>query len=112
MSKFNKKAIQANYRIIALAFYSKLGDPSVSGKNLADIIRFLMRRIPETKRGKAIGNMITKLRLLDSKDISIKKMMPYSSMGQSISLIKNVLAGYDSTYIRSVLDAIIRNLVY
>ncbi len=108
----DKKAIEANYRIIAIAYSTNLGDPIIAGKSLAEIIKFLMRRIPENKRGQAIGKMITKIRIMDSKDVATKKMMPYSSMGQSMSLLKNILAGYDSVYIRNVLDSIIRNLVY
>ena len=54
--------------------------------------------------------MITKIRALIPNEIAGKNIPDYSSVGKSISFIKNVLAGHDSGYVRAVLDSIIRNL--
>jgi len=99
-------------RILALGSAIELGDPNVAGKSLADIVIFLLRRIPEHQRPNAVRKMILKFQLLNSQEIASKNMKPFSSMGQSISFIKNVLAGHDPLYVRKVLDAIIRNMVY
>lgn len=99
-------------RILALGSALELGDPNLAGKSLADIVLFLLKRIPPHQRPNAIRKMIIKLRMLPADDISSKNMKPFSSMGQSISFIKNVLAGHDVDYVRKVLDSIVRNLVY
>lgn len=99
-------------RILAFGSSIELGDPDIAGKSLADIVLFLLRRIPPHQRPKAIRSMVIKFNTLSSEEISNKNMKPFSSMGQSISFIKNVLAGHDALYVRKVLDSIIRNLVY
>jgi hypothetical protein len=78
---------------------------------LAKIVLFLLRRIPPDKRVNAIRKLIIKFRTMSSEEIANKKMQPYSSMGQSISFIKNVLSGREKHYVRNVLDAISRHLV-
>jgi hypothetical protein len=87
-----------------------LGDPDIAGKSLADIVMFLLKKIPEDGRKKAISSMIGKIRGMNSQEIANKDMGDYSSMGQSITFIKNVLAGHKESYIRRVLDSITRNL--
>lgn len=99
-------------RILALGSALELGNPDVAGKNLAGIVMFLLKRIPPHQRTNAIRKMIVKLRVLSSEEIASKDMKPFSSMGQSISFIKNVLSGHDKLYVRKVLDSIIRNMVY
>jgi len=98
-------------RVIKLASVLELGDPDKAGKSLADIALFLMSRIPDHKRTEAIRKMIIKIRIMNAEEISSKKMKDYSSMGQSLSFIKNVLSGHDKVYVRRVLDAIVRNMV-
>jgi hypothetical protein len=99
-------------RALKLASKLELGNPDVAGKSLAEISKFLLKRIPEHKRPDAIRKMIIKLRIMNAEEIADKDMKDYSSMGQSLSFIKNVLAGNDKDYIRRVLDAIIRNMVW
>lgn len=100
-------------RILTLASAIEYGkDPETAGKSLASIVSFLLKRIPEDKRTNAIRKMIIKLRLMNSEEIAGKDMKPYSSMGQSISLIKNILAGHERMFVRRTLDSIIRNLIY
>lgn len=99
-------------RILALGSALELGDPDIAGKSLADIVLFLLKRIPAHQRPNAIRKMLIKFRTMNSEEIASKDMRPFSSMGQSISFIKNVLSGHDPLYVRRVLDAIIRNMVY
>ncbi len=98
--------------MLKLASVLELGDPDMAGKSLADIAIFLLNRIPEHKRPDAIRKMIIKIRTINVDETSNKDMKDYSSMGQSLSFIKNVLSGHDKEYIRKVLDSIIRNMVY
>ncbi len=98
-------------KILITASVLDLGNPDEAGKSLADIVLFLMRRIPENKRASAVNKMIAKFRMLNAEEISMKNMRDYSCMGQSISFIKNVLAGHNVDYVRRVLDSIVRNMV-
>jgi len=97
-------------RMIKLASVLDLGDPDLAGKSLADIVLFLLRRIPSGERPKAISSMIAKVRNINSQEVAGKNMGDYSSMGQSLTFIKNVLSGHDEGYVRRVLDSIIRNM--
>jgi transcription termination factor NusB len=97
-------------RILLLASSIQLGHPDVAGKSLADIIMFLLTRIPKENRAKAIQKMKSKILNINQSEISQNEMPDYASMGQSISFIKNILAGHDPDYVRMVLDAIARNL--
>jgi len=99
-------------RVLKLASKLELGNPDVAGKSLAEISKFLLKRIPDYKRPEAIRKMIIKLRIMNAEEIASKEMKDYSSMGQSLSFIKNVLSGHDKDYVRRVLDAIIRNMVW
>lgn len=105
----NKKANSYD-RMIKLAGAIDLGNPDIAGKSLADIVLFLMKRIPEDSRPKAISSMRSKIRNISAQDVSGKQMGDYSSMGQSLTFIKNILSGHKEGYVRKVLDAIARNL--
>lgn len=87
-----------------------LGDPAFSGKYLADLIRFLLRRISAPNRQKAIESLKKKIYYINEFDIAAKKTPPSSSMGQSITLIKTILLEHPPQYIRNVLNSIVRNL--
>lgn len=109
MDKVNENGMK---RILALGSAIELGDPNVAGKSLANIVLFLLRRIPPHQRPNAIRKMILKFKLMSADEIAGKNMKPFSSMGQSITFIKTILAGHDKFYVRRVLDSIVRNLVY
>lgn len=83
-----------------------MGNPSVAGKGLADICKFLLTRIPESGRAKALDNLRNKILVLNEYEISGKSMPAYSSLGQSLSFVQNVLHGHDPAYVRRVLNAI------
>jgi hypothetical protein len=104
----NESNLQESF--VKLAGTIDLGDPDLAGKSLADIVLFLLRRIPAKGRTKAVSSMISKIRDISPAETASKKMGDYSSMGQSLTFIKNVLAGHDEGYVRRVLDSIVRNL--
>lgn len=112
LNKFAKELKSSNSydRILKLSSSIELGNPDSAGKSLADIVLFLMTRIPQDKRSKAVSSMIAKIRDINPATVAGQNMGDYSSMGQSLTFIKNVLAGHNESYVRRVLDAIIRNL--
>ena len=88
----------------------EMGDPGIAGKNISDIIRFIIGRIPSDKRNESIVNLRNKIWTLDPYDISSKKTPATASLGQAITFIKTILIGHDPIYIKRVIQEIMRNL--
>ena|SRR3990167_5266349 len=88
----------------------ELGDPKTAGKTIADIVRFLLKRISNENRAKALINLRNKIWKLNAYEISSKKNPATASLGQSITFIKTILIGHDPIYVRSVINNIVRNL--
>lgn len=99
MQKFKKQAAAI-----------EMGDPNSAGIYLANIIRFLLRRIPTEKRAAAIESMKKKIYFLNEYTIASKETPPSASMGQSLTLIKTILLEHDAHYIRATLNAIVKAL--
>jgi len=88
----------------------EMGDPSYAGKYIAEIIKFLMRRISRERREKSINGLKKKIYMLNEYNISNKKIPASASIGQAISLTKNILMMHSPNYVRAVLNSIVRNL--
>ncbi len=88
----------------------EMGDSAFAGKRLSELVKFLLRRIPEGKRHGAIQTMRKKLYMINEYEISRKTTPAHSSMGQAITIIKNILLEHNPQYIRNVLNALVKNL--
>ena len=88
----------------------QLGDPEYAGRYLADLIKFLLTRISPLNRQKSIQNLKNKIYYLNEYEISSKHIPASASMGQAITLLKNILIEHDSKYIREVLNSVVRHL--
>lgn len=88
----------------------KLGNPQDVGIYLADLIRFILRRIDPNSRAKTINNLKQKVLNLNEREIAAKKMPPGASIGQSLVIVKHLLFGKDPQYVREVLNNISQNL--
>ena len=98
-------------RILKLAQVAdSLGNPVFTGKAVAEIIRFLLRKIEYSKRPNAIMQLKKKITYLNEYDMASKKSPETASLGQSITFIKTLLNGRQPSYIRSVLSEIARHL--
>jgi hypothetical protein len=80
------------------------------GNDLAQIIKFIMRRIPFEKRPFAIMKLRKKIWDLDETQISSKNSPDTAAIGQAITFVKTILNGKDASYIRKVLSDIIKGL--
>jgi transcription termination factor NusB len=87
-----------------------MGDSTFAGKRLSDLVKFLLRRIPDGKRPAAIQAIKKKLYMLNEYEISRKSTPSHSSMGQAITIVKNILLEHNPQYIRNVLNALVKNL--
>lgn len=109
--KFGKiYKIKFSKKLVKKAAVAELGDPVLVGKYLADIIRFILNRISVEKRPGAIANLRNKLYALNERELSDKKMPASSALGQSITFVKTVLFNQDQSYIRKVLNHLVRSL--
>lgn len=102
--------ITLNSDLIKNAAITELGDAVLVGKYLADMIRFIMIRIAPEKRAGALDSVKNKIYSLNEMDLSTKNLPASSAMGQSITLVKNVLFNHDAKYIRNVINNLVRNL--
>jgi hypothetical protein len=88
----------------------EMGDPERAGRGLADIVKFLMKRISPEKMSKSLTNLRKKIWHLNENAIADKRTPASASLGQSITFIKTVLNGHDPKYIRQILESIVKNL--
>lgn len=111
-SREEPKAIATNreYRLYKLAQNSLGGDITITGRHVADIVKFLLRKISYVNRYHSMLKLREKIWNLDEYDMASKKSPPTASLGQSITFIKTLLNGKDPGYIRGVLSEIVRNL--
>jgi transcription termination factor NusB len=82
----------------------------VAIKSVEHFHKFLLRRIPDGKRPAAIQAIKKKLYMLNEYEISRKSTPSHSSMGQAITIVKNILLEHNPQYIRNVLNALVKNL--
>lgn len=98
-------------RILKLAqAVNDLGDPRMTGRSISQIIRFLLRKIPFTKRPHAMMGLRKKIWELSEYDMAAKKSPDTASIGQAITFIKTLLNGKQPAYIRQVLSEVVRSL--
>ena len=108
---FNKiKKIRIDKKMVKEAAVTELGDAAQVGQYLANIIKFILQRISVDKRPGAIYNLKKKLYTLNESEIAAKNMPASSAMGQSITLVKHILFNHNPSYIRDVINNIIRYL--
>lgn len=93
-----------------LAAAIDMGDANYAGKYLADLVKFLVKRISPERRPKSVESLRKKIYYLNEYQIAGKKTPPSSAMGHAISTIKTVLLEHSPQYIRTVLNSIARNL--
>lgn len=109
--EFNKLyPIKLNKEVIKHAAITELGNAEQVGQYLANIITFILRRISVENRGKSIQNLKNKLTLLNVNEIASKKMPASAALGQSITLVKHMLFSHDSSYVKKVIQNIVKNL--
>jgi hypothetical protein len=106
----NTNKIKLDDSLVKNAAITELGNAQSVGKYLADMIKFIMIRISAEKRQKALNTVKHKIYYLNESDISNKNLPASSAMGQSITLVKNVLFNHNPRYVREVINNLVRNL--
>jgi len=95
-----------------LAQSLSLGDPTVVGQEMAGVIGFILRSVPDQDRVAALENLRGKLTVLNAAEIASKQAPPSAAIGQAITFVKTLLNGLPYNYVKTVLDTTIRSLHY
>lgn len=88
----------------------ELGTAEEVGKYLANIVKFTMQRIKDQNRPISMLKLKKKIYFLNENEISNKKMPASAAMGSSITFIKHTLFNQNASYIREVLNNIVKNI--
>lgn len=107
-----KKSVNIKFpkKMIKNAALSELGDAVSVGNYLANIVKFTLNRISPQNRPKSLASLKQKLYALNESELAGKNLPASSAMGQSITFVKHVLFNHDPSYIREVLNNLVRNL--
>lgn len=105
-----KHKVKIDDALIKSASAFPSGGTVQAGRYLADLIRFLTSRIDPAKRPLALRRLSRKILALNEYEIANKNTPVSSSLGQSITLVKNILTDHDAGYIREVLNNLARYL--
>lgn len=99
-----KKAhVSVRFNKLAQAAISSGGsNPNEVGRIVADIIKVLLARVPHDKSS-VYRIMKDKILNINVVDISNKKLPDTATYGQAITLIKTLLSGYNSEFVKQVL---------
>jgi hypothetical protein len=102
--------VKIDGKLVKTAATLNLGDPVLVGKYLSDIVKFILNRISPAKRQGAINRLKQKFYYLNENELSSKKMPASSAIGQSITFVKTVLFQHDASYIRKIINSLIKSL--
>lgn len=105
------EASEQEKRLVKIAqTVMELGSPAIAGKAIANVIKFLVRKMPDSTRNSSLSSIKQRVSNLNEREIAGKKTPASASIGQSIAFIKNMLGGHPPEYIRSILKSTISNL--
>lgn len=99
--------MEDNFQKEALGFPE---DPRFVAKQIKNIIDVMISRMSPEARLKAYPNLRGRISDLNVHDMAQKKPAGGASIGNSISLVKNILNGRDPYFIKMVIDELGRNL--
>jgi hypothetical protein len=109
--KFDKiHKIKLDKKLIKNASVSELGDSVAVGTYLANIVHFILNRVPSDKRLQARDNLKQKFALMGESEIASKHLPDSAAIAQSITFVKHVLFNHDAGYIREVLNSLVSAL--
>jgi len=82
-----------------------------TAESILKIINFLLFRVPQNNKTKFLQRIRGKIQRIPAGQISVKKMPQTASIGQSISLVKNILFGLNPFFVQRVINEI-ANLMF
>lgn len=85
-------------------------DPRIMANALYEVVRFVLAKVPENQRIKRRMRLKEKIMQLNPNILSTKHLPEASAIGQSLTIIKNMMFGKSQTYISEVLRELIKRL--
>lgn len=92
-----------NFYISKRAKEIELDPAKRTAVSLFKIIQFLFYRVPREKKLEFFNKLRRKMMKVSPGNISLKKMPPSSSIGQSLSITRNLLSGLNPQFVTKVL---------
>ncbi len=89
---------------------ANLGPAQRTADSIVKIINFLLFRVPQKDKARYLSRIKGKIIRIPVGEISQKKMPASSSIGQAISLTKQILSGFDPIFVRSVINLVSNNI--
>jgi hypothetical protein len=96
--------------MIKNAAVTEMGSAEQVGKYLANIVHFIINRVPLERRPHAIQVLKQKFAVMNAGEIAHKNLPQAAAYGQAITFVKHVLFNHDAHYIRDVLNSLSRSL--
>lgn len=78
-----------------------------TAESILKIIHFVMFRVPQKDKAKFLQRIRGKIQRIPAGQVSIKKLPQTASIGQSISLVKNILSGLNPFFVKRVIDELV-----
>ena len=88
----------------------EMGNPMVAGKTIANMIKYLVTKIPQKHQDDTLKDIKSRLLNVNVNELANKRIPPSASIGQSIAFIKNMLGGRSSEYISKVIQNTVQHL--
>jgi hypothetical protein len=108
-SKISYMFIKSKYPIVKTSQVN-VSDHKAVAKNISDIINIMISRFSFKSRLGAKENIRRRVSNLNVQDISNKKTPAGAGIGTSIALVKNILNGKDSYFIKLVIEELQKNI--
>jgi hypothetical protein len=75
-----------------------------TAESILKIINFLLFRVPQKDKTRYLQRIRGKIMRIPSGQVSLKKLPQTASIGQAISLTKNILSGLNPFFVKRVVD--------
>jgi len=108
-SKISYIFVKSKYPIVKTSQVNVNDHKSVA-KNIADIINIMISKFSLKSRLGAKENIRRRISNLNVQDLSNKKTPAGAGIGTSIALVKNILNGKDSYFIKLVIEELQKNI--
>jgi hypothetical protein len=90
---------------------AQVGTPAKrTAQSLFKIIQFLFYRVPYKDKKQFFSRVRGKIMRIPPTEVGMKKLPPSASIGQAVSLSKNLLSGLNVTFVDEVLKELVKLL--
>lgn len=99
-----------NFKPISLRYVEQYIPPEIMADSLKRIIEFILKKVPLDKRIKRRNRIKDKIKNINIQLLSTTNMPEAASIGQALTIVKNMLFGKDASYINYVIKELAEKL--